>query len=83
MRSPPSDYLKRRWARQQRLFEQFKPKESVMPENEFKDELETLMKKYGVATISYTIDDDGLHANLHNGGEWLLGWPSAEAGEPT
>ena len=46
----------------------------------FLEELKLLMQNYGVVALTYTIDDDGLHAYGHTFA-WELGFPIAELKE--
>lgn len=41
-------------------------------------DLKALMQSHGVRSLSYTRDDDGLHAFLRNGERWSLGWLDIE-----
>lgn len=43
----------------------------------FMEELEILMKKYEVTELTYTINDDGIHAYGSDNRDWNIGWPHA------
>lgn len=48
-------------------------------QQDFERELHTLMRKHRVVQLSYTTDDDGVHAHREEGlDSWLLGFFNSE-----